>query len=175
MGLGKDRDFFNQWFDNDQLSTFRSIYYLPRSHESAAKSDKLDADLIKLTTPEHCDSGFLTLLTTFGYPGLQVEINGEFKSIKPEPNCLVVNLGETLQFMTNLKMKATKHRVLDIGVTRYSSPFFIEPKYSAMLPSNMMIPLEEQNEPPIQYGPWLIKAITRKYIEWQGFDVDEEI
>ena len=131
------------------MSTFRSIYYLPRSHEGAAKSDKLDSDLIKLTTPEHCDSGFLTLLTTFGYPGLQVEINGEFKSIKPEPNCLVVNVGETLQFMSSLKIKATKHRVLDIGVTRYSSPFFVEPKYSALLPSNMLVGSEEQTEPPI--------------------------
>lgn len=143
MGLGKDRDFFNPWFDKDQISTFRSILYLPRNHENAAKSDKLDSDLIKLTTPEHCDSGFLTLLTTFGFPGLQVEIDGEFKSIKPEPNCLVVNLGETFQRVTNFKMKATKHRVLDIGVTRYSSPFFVEPKYSAVIPSNLLVPSEE--------------------------------
>jgi isopenicillin N synthase-like dioxygenase len=54
-----------------------------------------------------------------------------------------VNLGETLQFMTNMKIKATKHRVLDIGVTRYSSPFFVEPKYSAMLPSDMLVATEE--------------------------------
>ena len=95
MGLGKDRDFFNEWFKKDSLSTLRSIYYLPRAHENAAKSDLLDKSLVKLTTPEHCDSGFMTLLTTFGFPGLQVEIDGEFISIKPEPNCLVVNLGET--------------------------------------------------------------------------------
>ena len=60
-----------------------------------------------------------------------------------------MNLGETLQFMTNMKIKATKHRVLDIGVTRYSSPFFVEPKYSALLPSNMLVGSEAQTEPPI--------------------------
>lgn len=37
----------------------------------------------KMVTPEHTDSGFITLLTTFMYPGLQVEINGEYRSIKP--------------------------------------------------------------------------------------------
>ena len=70
VGLGKDRKFFDKWFERDPLSTFRSIFYLPRDAEGAAKSDKLDANLVKLTTPEHCDSGFMTLLTTFGYPGL---------------------------------------------------------------------------------------------------------
>jgi len=36
-------------------------------------------------------------------------------------------------------MKATMHRVLDIGVTRYSSAFFAEPKYTAIIPSNMLV------------------------------------
>lgn len=70
IGLGKPRNFFDQFFEKDALSTFRSIYYLPRNAEGAAKSDKLDKDLLKFTTPEHADSGFMTLLTTFGYPGL---------------------------------------------------------------------------------------------------------
>ncbi len=67
---------------------------MPRS-AAVVKSDKLNDNLLKLTTPEHADTGFMTLLTTFGYPGLQVLIDGEYKSIKPEPNCLVINLGET--------------------------------------------------------------------------------
>lgn len=85
----------------------------------------------------------MTLLTTFGFPGLQVKIDGEFKSIKPEPNCIVVNLGETFERITNFKMKATLHRVLDIGVIRYSSPFFVDPKYTATIPCNLLVPDEE--------------------------------
>lgn len=173
MGLGKPRGFFNEWFEKDALSTFRSIYYLPRHAEGAARSDNLADDLLKLTTPEHCDTGFMTLLTTFGYPGLQVKIDGEFRSIKPESNCLVVNLGETFQRITNFKMQATMHRVLDIGKTRYSSPFFVEPKYTAVIPSNMLLPEEEQTEPPIVFGPWLMKELVKKYVEWQGFDAEE--
>ena len=69
IGLGKERHYFDKWFLKNSLSTFRTIHYLPRS-ATGKKSDKLDAKNKKLTTPEHADSGFLTLLTTFGYPGL---------------------------------------------------------------------------------------------------------
>lgn len=31
VGLGKPADFFDAWFEKDVLSTFRSIYYLPRA------------------------------------------------------------------------------------------------------------------------------------------------
>ena len=66
---------------------------MPRDAEGAEASDKLSAEMVKLTTPEHADTGFMTMLTTFGYPGLQVEIDGEYKSIKPLANNIIVNLG----------------------------------------------------------------------------------
>jgi isopenicillin N synthase-like dioxygenase len=49
----------------------------------------------------------------------------------------VVNLGEMLAKMTGNQLKATKHRVLDIGVERYSCPFFFEPFYLAMIPDSI--------------------------------------
>ena len=70
LGLGKPRDFFDPWFRQDALSTLRSIYYLPRSHEQAQKCDLLDSEEVKLVTPAHTDTVFMTLLTTFGFPGL---------------------------------------------------------------------------------------------------------
>jgi len=82
IGLGKDRYFFHEWFEVDSLSTFRAIHNMPRS-ANIVDSSALSAEHVKLTTPEHCDSGFITILTTLGYPGLQVEIDGEFKSIRP--------------------------------------------------------------------------------------------
>jgi isopenicillin N synthase-like dioxygenase len=106
----------------------------------------------------------MTLLTTFGYPGLQVEIDGEYKSIKPIKNHIVVNLGDTFSRVTNFTLKSTKHRVLDIGVERFSSPFFFEPKYSAVIPANILV--EKTGEEPIVYGPWLIKELTSRYAEW---------
>jgi isopenicillin N synthase-like dioxygenase len=168
IGLGKDVDFFVPWFDNECLSTFRSIHYLPRG-QADVRSDQLSEDDLKLTTPAHADSGFITLLTTFGFPGLQVLIDGEYRSIKPQKNCIVVNLGETFARITNFKLKATSHRVLDIGIERYSSPFFLDPKYTAVIPSNILTSEEQEVEEPIVYGPWLIRNMTRKYKEWEGF------
>lgn len=69
IGLGKDRKLFHQWFEHDSLSTQRAIHILPRS-AGIVDSSALNAEHVKLTTPEHCDSGFLTILSTFGYPGL---------------------------------------------------------------------------------------------------------
>jgi isopenicillin N synthase-like dioxygenase len=89
--------------------------------------------LKKLVTPEHADSGFVTLLNTFMFQGLQVEINGEYKSVLPVHNTLVMNIGETLSKISGYRFKATRHRVLDIGCERYSSPFFLEPKFSALI------------------------------------------
>ena len=96
-------------------------------------------------------------------------IDGEYRSIKPLKNGIVVNFGDIFERITNYKVKATSHRVVDIGVERYSSPFFVEPKYSAVIPANLLVPEEQEKEKPIIYGPWLIRAISRKYIEWQGF------
>ena len=108
LGLGKDRHFFRDWFTGAPLSTFRTIKYLPRA-ESTVKSDKLDNAAFRLTTPPHCDSGFITILATFGYPGLQVLYNGEYRYVKPLPNHLVINLGSTFERITNFTLKATSH------------------------------------------------------------------
>ena len=69
IGLGKKRNFFAPWFEKDSLGTFRTIHYLPRS-VTGVKTNELDYAGKKLITPEHADSGFLTLLSTFGFPGL---------------------------------------------------------------------------------------------------------
>jgi isopenicillin N synthase-like dioxygenase len=112
---------------------------LPRK-AGVVDSSKLSAESFKLTTPAHKDSGFITILSTLGFPGLEVLINGEFKAVRPKENHLVVNLGLTFEQMTNGHYKATTHRVLDIDIERFSMPFFLRPKYSAVIPSNFLRP-----------------------------------
>ena len=165
IGLGRERFFFHQWFERDSLSTFRAIHILPRS-AGIVDSSKLSAEAFKLTTPEHADGGFITLLSTFGYPGLQVELEGEYRSIKPIYNQLVVNLGAAFELCTNYQMKATMHRVLDIGVERFSSPFFLRPMYTATIPTNVLAPSEKDT--PVVYGPWFVENLVAESIEWKG-------
>ena len=85
IGLGKDRGFFKDWFENDSLSTLRAIHILPRA-AGIVDSSNMTEDNFKLTTPEHFDSGFITILSTLGFPGLQVLIDGEYKSVRPVNN-----------------------------------------------------------------------------------------
>ena len=82
IGLGKDRNLFREWFAEDSLSTQWAIHNAPRAN-GIVDSSQLTEGHFKLTTPEHSDSGFITILSTFGYPGLQVELDGEYKSFKP--------------------------------------------------------------------------------------------
>ena len=53
-------------------------------------------------------------------------------------NAIAVNLGATLEKISQSKIKATRHRVLDIGIERYSSPFFLDPKFSARISTKLL-------------------------------------
>lgn len=170
-GLGKPSNFFEDWFAYDTCSSMRLIHYKPRS-SNVVQQDKLKEDELKLTTPIHTDSGFLTLLSTFNYTGLQVNtVDNKFVSVKPKPNVIVVNLGDMFSRITGYTLKATKHRVLDIGVDRYSSPFFLEPRYAARIPNSLMTTKDaEDGSAPeeLVYGDWLIDKI-RQFAEYTHF------
>ena len=92
MGLGKSPDYFDPWFAEECSSVWRGIHYKPRPSDQKLDDPRLQ----KLTAPEHRDSGFITLLSTFMYPGLQVEYDGKFRDVKGAKNAIVVNLGATL-------------------------------------------------------------------------------
>ena len=57
--------------------------------------------------------------------------------IKPLPNSLIVNLGATFSKCLDHKLKATMHRVVDLGGERLSCPFFFEPKFYGKIPRSM--------------------------------------
>ena len=182
VGLGKDKAYFDPWFKDECTADLRAIHYKPRDPSVILDNPNEQ----KLTAPEHCDTGFITLLTTFNYPGLQVEIDGEYKSITPVKNAIVVNIGETLQKISNYRIKATRHRVLDIGVERYSAPYFLEPKHSARIGENILESSrksceddEYDNAPEnqeeisklIPYASVMCSKVTGAYGEWKGFEI----
>lgn len=90
--------------------------------------------------------------------------------MKPEKNNIVVNLGELFSRVTGFRLKATQHRVMDIGTERYSSPFFFEPRSSTVIPTNILTPESEQIEDPIVYGKWLAQSMKR-FGEWKDFEL----
>jgi isopenicillin N synthase-like dioxygenase len=97
-----------------------------------------------------------------------------------------VNIGDTLEALSGNQIKATKHRVMDIGIERFSSPFFFDPKYSARVPTDCLISSrkfcedfefdsQNSNKEDVEklqpYGDWLCKKMTNAYGEWKNFEI----
>ena len=78
----------------------------------------------------HTDSGALTILLADDQPGLQFWHNNEWHTVEPEPDALIVNLGDIAQVWSNVLYIAPLHRVLaNRDNPRYSAPFFFNPRY----------------------------------------------
>jgi isopenicillin N synthase-like dioxygenase len=86
----------------------------------------------------HTDSGAVTLLLQ-DLPGLEVFHGGEWWTVEPLRDALVVNIGDVMQVWSNDRYLAPLHRVLaNFNADRFSAPFFFNPTYStnyAPLPS----------------------------------------
>jgi isopenicillin N synthase-like dioxygenase len=171
-GLGLKEDFFDKWYARDTLSTLSYNHYIPRSR-GVVKNDQIHGEQYYVTIAQHTDSGFVTLLSTLGYPGLQIHMDGKWRSIKPVPGAFVINIGDMLSRITNYQLKATLHRVIDIGNDRYSSPFFFEPHYAALIPSSILNQEVELTEDQkrwdnVMYGDYMIDKVIGYCLSYQG-------
>lgn len=148
IGMGLNEDHFDSKFLPKSVSSLRIMHYPP------ATVEKSDGPI--LICKEHFDTAFVTLLATFSYPGLEILLNdGTWAPVPPRPGSLVVNIGELLSKITGGKLKATYHRVCDIGKDRFSVPFFFEPRFDGKFeipPNDIII-----------YGPWVIQRMRRHH------------
>lgn len=79
----------------------------------------------------HRDAGFLTvLLQDYDCHSLQVEHDGHWLTVVPEPGALTVNTGDMAEIWSNGRYQAPLHRVLTSSTDRYSAPFFYNPPYA---------------------------------------------
>jgi isopenicillin N synthase-like dioxygenase len=82
----------------------------------------------------HEDINLITLLMGASAAGLQaLTKEGRWLDVKPEPNQIVINMGDMLQRLTNGRLKSTTHRVINLTPEemlrpRYSTPFFLHPR-----------------------------------------------
>ncbi|KAL0691243.1 hypothetical protein Bca4012_090922 [Brassica carinata] len=88
----------------------------------------------------HSDMGMLTVLLQDGIGGLYVKVdNGDWLEIPPLNGALVINVGDTLQILSNGKYKSAEHRVRTTNIgSRVSVPIFTAPN-----PSEKIGPLPE--------------------------------
>ena len=170
IGLGIDEYSFEDIFKDKPCTTFRLMHYPPWNGSPPENARIEDGKVV--TTPDHTDSNFLTLLATFDYKGLEVITgDGKWCEVEPRPNSLVMNIGDVFSRMLGGRFKATHHRVIDIGVDRYSVPFFLEPAYDGDIGINFMSKATGTGPEHVEehYGPWMIQQVKyiKKYFEYK--------
>ena len=120
--LGIGEYYFDKHIHNGN-SILRAIHYPPITQEpkSAVRAE------------QHEDINLITLLVGASAEGLQLlNRQKEWLDITAPEGCLVVNVGDMLQRLTNNKLKSTTHRVVNPPrekwhTSRYSIPFFTHP------------------------------------------------
>lgn len=169
LGLGLPEDYFEYMFRDKPMSTFRLLHYPPWDSKPVDSAKIEDGKL--LVTPDHADTEYLTLLATFNYSGLEIlTSDGKWAEITPRPHSLVINIGETFAKMTGGRFKATRHRVIDIGVDRYSTAFFFTPSFDTDVGFNILDTKREANIGKEElFGPYQLRRMKyeKKYFEFR--------
>ena len=85
----------------------------------------------------HTDSGTLSVLFVSDW-GLQVYSSQQdrWESVLPRAGCAIVNVGDSLRFLSGLRLKSSLHRVVPLPQRemvgpRYSIAFFLRPNNDA--------------------------------------------
>jgi isopenicillin N synthase-like dioxygenase len=120
LGLkGDERLEIHHRDDSRSKSTLYFLHYPP----SAADPKKVGQNM-------HTDIGTLTILSAPQW-GLQVfsPEDGAWKYVEPRPGHAIVNVGDTLRFLSGKRLRSALHRVLPLGKIqaedRYSISYFL--------------------------------------------------
>ncbi|XP_029123247.1 gibberellin 2-beta-dioxygenase 6-like [Elaeis guineensis] len=86
--------------------------------------------------PPHTDSDFLTILHQDQVGGLQLMKESKWVAVKPNPDALIVNIGDLFQAWSNDIYKSVEHKVMANGkIERYSIAYFLCPSYGSTIRS----------------------------------------
>lgn len=170
-GLKLPEEIFDPAFEQS-ISTLRLLHYPVRPPESLVGVEAVEAwtgegaDKQYLLARGHVDTGFLTLLAQDGVPGLQAQHHdGTWLDVEPQEGSLAMNFGKVLQTWTAGRIKATKHRVVGLGQSRHSIPFFYEAAVDAVIAP---LPLDDaETFEPFYFGDYLWETTT-KFVEQKG-------
>ncbi|KAL5972765.1 Gibberellin 2-beta-dioxygenase 8 [Asimina triloba] len=84
----------------------------------------------------HTDSDFITILYQDQVGGLQLLKDGKWITVKPNPETLIINIGDLFQAWSNGAYKSVEHRVMTNAQTeRYSVAYFMCPSYDTLIES----------------------------------------
>lgn len=124
--LGLDEFYFDDKIQNGD-SILRPIHYFPIENPDEVPDGAVRA-------AAHEDINLITLLMGASADGLQVQNKqGKWIPVTVIPECVIINVGDMLQRLTNGKLVSTTHRVVNpprekMGTSRLSIPFFLHPR-----------------------------------------------
>ncbi|OIT37545.1 PREDICTED: gibberellin 2-beta-dioxygenase 1-like [Nicotiana attenuata] len=112
--------------DEKSDSVFRLNHYPPCPEIQQLSDNNL------IGFGEHTDPQIISVLRSNNTSGLQILLkNGHWFSVPPDENSFFLNVGDSLQVMTNGKFKSVKHRVLANSMkSRLSMIYFGGPPLS---------------------------------------------
>ncbi|PIN03117.1 Iron/ascorbate family oxidoreductase [Handroanthus impetiginosus] len=86
----------------------------------------------------HTDSDFLTVLHQDNIGGLQLVKDDKWFAVKPNPEALIVNIGDLFQAWSNNLYKSVEHRVVaNAKNERFSTAYFFCPSYNTVIKSEV--------------------------------------
>ena len=124
--LGLDENYFDAKIHNGN-SVLRLLHYYPVKDKSQIPEGAVRA-------AAHGDINLITLLMGGSAEGLQAQtLEGEWISVSPAEDEIVINIGDMLARLTNNRFRSTQHQVITPDEEswtkpRYSTPFFLHPR-----------------------------------------------
>ena len=109
MSLGLNRSHFKDFFEDNE-SILRLNYY-----------PKCKQPDVVLGTGPHCDPTSLTILQQDHVSGLQVLVDNQWHSVPPNPQALVVNIGDTFRVSFPLPLRSVNEGNIYFNIYVYKS------------------------------------------------------
>ncbi|MBE8221259.1 MAG: isopenicillin N synthase family oxygenase [Bdellovibrionales bacterium] len=153
--LGVDEHYFDNLVQNGN-SILRLLHYPPIN-------DNVEKNAVRASA--HEDINFITLLATASGSGLEIldRKNKQWLKVENSSNDLILNVGDMMARITNNKLPATTHRVVNPAstenVSRYSIPFFMHPKPTSILTCLNSCKKEKDNPKDISAGDFLTQRL----------------